>query len=84
MEHYGRWTPQIGIESQERTIPWLVNKDVCVCAQKYGCVRGEELPYVFGAPLVEGLAPFPKNFTRAEAQLSRTIMTYWTNFVATG
>ncbi|XP_022250749.1 neuroligin-4, X-linked-like isoform X2 [Limulus polyphemus] len=48
---------------------------------KFGCVHGEELPYVFGAPLVDGnLSYFQYNFSHAEQTLSMAVMTYWTNF----
>ncbi|XP_063224778.1 neuroligin-2-like [Bacillus rossius redtenbacheri] len=52
--------------------------------QRQGCVHGEELPYLFGAPLVGGFGHFPRNYTKAEAQLSETVMTYWSNFARTG
>lgn len=32
--------------------------------QRMGTVHGEDLPYVFGAPLVEGFSHFPKNYTK--------------------
>uniref|UniRef100_A0A8D8TAW7 Neuroligin-1 n=1 Tax=Cacopsylla melanoneura TaxID=428564 RepID=A0A8D8TAW7_9HEMI len=52
--------------------------------QRQGCVQGEELPYMFGAPLVGGMGYFPKNYTKPEIQLSEMIMTYLSNFVRTG
>ncbi|XP_071440378.1 neuroligin-4, X-linked [Hetaerina americana] len=53
--------------------------------QRQGCVHGEELPYVFGAPLAPQTAtPFPKNFTKSEAQLSEATIIYWSNFARTG
>lgn len=52
--------------------------------QRMGTVHGEELPYVFGAPLVDGFSHFPKNYTKFEISLSETIMIYWSNFVRTG
>jgi len=55
------------------------------CLQKMGSVHGEELPFVFGAPLwVEGFGHFPKNYTRLEMALSESIMQYFANFVKTG
>lgn len=63
-------------------------KTVSVCfvflLQRQGCVHGEELPYVFGAPLVGGLSHFPRNYTKAEVQLSEAVMIYWSNFARTG
>ncbi|XP_054282798.1 neuroligin-2-like isoform X2 [Macrosteles quadrilineatus] len=52
--------------------------------QKQGCVHGEELPYVFGAPLVSSMMHFPRNFTKTEVQLAEMTMDYWTNFIKTG
>ncbi|XP_028035883.1 neuroligin-1-like [Bombyx mandarina] len=52
--------------------------------QRQGCIHGEELPYIFGAPLVGGLAHFPRNYTKAEVGLSESVMLYWGNFAKTG
>ncbi|KAK7015845.1 Carboxylesterase [Halocaridina rubra] len=49
-----------------------------------GCVHGEELPYVWGAPLVSTMYHFPNNFTQSEVKLSEAMLTYWTNFARTG
>ncbi|KAL7301359.1 hypothetical protein TKK_0005807 [Trichogramma kaykai] len=52
--------------------------------QKMGSVHGEELPFVFGAPLVDGFGHFPRNYTKAEMALSESIIQYFANFVRTG
>lgn len=52
--------------------------------QRMGTVHGEELPYVFGAPLVDGFSHFPQNYTKSEIALSEAVITYWTNFARTG
>lgn len=52
--------------------------------QRQGCVHGEELAYVFGAPLVGGMSHFNKNYTKSEIILSETTMIYWSNFARTG
>lgn len=52
--------------------------------QRMGTVHGEDLPYIFGAPLVDGFAHFPRNYTKSEIALSEAIMIYWSNFVRTG
>ncbi|XP_013148737.1 PREDICTED: neuroligin-4, X-linked isoform X2 [Papilio polytes] len=52
--------------------------------QRQGCIHGEELPYMFGAPLVGGLAHFTRNYTKAEVALSESVMLYWGNFAKTG
>lgn len=46
-------------------------------------ITGEELPYVFGAPLAS-VRPFLTSFSPAERLLSEEIMVYWTNFAKTG
>lgn len=52
--------------------------------QRMGTVHGDDLPYIFGAPLVDGFAHFPRNYTKSEIALSEAIMIYWSNFVRTG
>ncbi|KAL1380674.1 hypothetical protein pipiens_014019 [Culex pipiens pipiens] len=52
--------------------------------QRMGTVHGEDLPYVFGAPLVDGFNHFPRNYTKSEVALSEAIMIYWANFARTG
>ncbi|ALC46886.1 CG34139 [Drosophila busckii] len=52
--------------------------------QRMGTVHGEDLPYIFGAPLVEGFSHFPQNYTKSETALSEAVMIYWTNFARTG
>lgn len=49
-----------------------------------GGVHGDELPYVFGAPLVGGLSPFPSQYNAQEMELSKFMMKMWTNFAKTG
>ncbi|KAL2728812.1 hypothetical protein V1478_006444 [Vespula squamosa] len=49
-----------------------------------GSVHGEELPFVFGAALVDGFAHFPRNYTRSEMALSESIIQYFANFARTG
>lgn len=52
--------------------------------QRMGTVHGEELPYIFGAPLVDGFSHFPRNYTRAELALSESFIILMANFVRTG
>uniref|UniRef100_A0A8D9E0V9 Neuroligin-4, Y-linked n=1 Tax=Cacopsylla melanoneura TaxID=428564 RepID=A0A8D9E0V9_9HEMI len=51
--------------------------------QRQGCIHGEELPYLFGAPLV---APnhFSRNFTKSEIMLSEATIIYFSNFARSG
>ncbi|XP_055611267.1 neuroligin-4, Y-linked [Uranotaenia lowii] len=52
--------------------------------QRMGTVHGEDLPYVFGAPLIDGFSHFPRNYTKSEVALSEAIIIYWANFARTG
>ncbi|XP_068086443.1 neuroligin-4, X-linked [Anabrus simplex] len=52
--------------------------------QRMGTVHGEELPYVFGAPLVDGFSHFPRNYTKSEVGLSEAVIIYFSNFARTG
>ncbi|XP_031769947.2 neuroligin-4, Y-linked-like isoform X2 [Galleria mellonella] len=52
--------------------------------QRMGASHGEELPYVFGAPLVDGFSHFPQNYTKSEVALSESIMLFIANFARTG
>lgn len=47
-------------------------------------IHGDELPYVFGSPLVDGISPFPSTYNSFEKMMSEAVMTYWTNFAKTG
>jgi neuroligin len=49
-----------------------------------GTVHGEELPYFFGAPLVDGFNHFPRNYTRSELALAEAVIIYVANFARTG
>ncbi|EDV41853.1 uncharacterized protein Dana_GF17679, isoform D [Drosophila ananassae] len=47
-------------------------------------IMGEELAFIFGAPLAPA-GPFPSNnYTVQEKLLSEAVMAYWTNFAKTG
>jgi hypothetical protein len=53
--------------------------------------HGDELPFLFGAPLAQHTSPdqrsfgfFSSNFTRSEIGLSEAVMTYFTNFAKFG
>lgn len=45
--------------------------------------HGDELPYVFGVPMVGATDLFPCNFSKNDVMLSAVVMTYWTNFAKT-
>nr|XP_034342427.1 neuroligin 4-like [Arvicanthis niloticus] len=46
--------------------------------------HGDEVPYVFGVPMVGPTDVFGCNFSRNDVMLSAVVMTYWTNFAKTG
>ena len=46
--------------------------------------HGGDLPYVFGAPLVDGSDPFPSSYTRRDRQLSAVVLRLWINFIKSG
>uniref|UniRef100_T1JP51 Carboxylesterase type B domain-containing protein n=1 Tax=Strigamia maritima TaxID=126957 RepID=T1JP51_STRMM len=53
--------------------------------QRLGCFHGEELAYIFGAPLVEGGLTFmQKNYSKTEKTMSEAIIKFWTNFARYG
>uniref|UniRef100_A0A669EUH8 Neuroligin 2b n=1 Tax=Oreochromis niloticus TaxID=8128 RepID=A0A669EUH8_ORENI len=46
--------------------------------------HGDEIPYVFGIPMVGATDLFPCNFSKNDVMLSAVVMTYWTNFAKSG
>ncbi|XP_065097626.1 neuroligin-1 isoform X1 [Paramisgurnus dabryanus] len=46
--------------------------------------HGDEIPYVFGLPMMGPTELFPCNFSKNDVMLSAVVMTYWTNFAKTG
>ncbi|KAJ8408929.1 hypothetical protein AAFF_G00247470 [Aldrovandia affinis] len=46
--------------------------------------HGDEVPYVFGVPMLGATDLFPCNFSKNDVMLSAVVMTYWTNFAKTG
>lgn len=52
--------------------------------QRQGCIHGEDLAYIFGAPLIGGFNHFGRNYTKSEILLSEAVMLYWSNFIRTG
>lgn len=51
-----------------------------------GCIHGDDLAFVFGAPLVPGmqLSAFHSNFNKHETALSELLISYISNFVRSG
>lgn len=46
--------------------------------------HGDEVPYVFGVPMLGPTELFACNFSKNDVMLSAVVMTYWTNFAKTG
>ncbi|XP_066138974.1 neuroligin-1 isoform X1 [Euwallacea fornicatus] len=51
---------------------------------RMGGVRGEDLPYILGLPLIDGGPFFPHNYSHSDIAVSRTLIQYISNFVTTG
>ncbi|XP_049822999.1 neuroligin-1 isoform X2 [Aethina tumida] len=49
-----------------------------------GSVRGEDLPYVLGLPLIGGGPFFPHNYSHGDAAVSKTLIHYISNFIRKG
>lgn len=55
---------------------------------RLGCIHGQDMAYLFGAPLVSNgqqqFSWFSKNYSRSEINLSKIYIKYLTNFIKTG
>ncbi|XP_033227818.1 neuroligin-4, X-linked-like [Belonocnema kinseyi] len=51
--------------------------------QRLGSARGEDIPYVFGLPLVTGGRFFPHNYTKQDQSVGEAMLTFMTNFAKT-
>ncbi|KAL1494858.1 hypothetical protein ABEB36_010376 [Hypothenemus hampei] len=49
-----------------------------------GGVKGEDLPYILGLPLINGGPFFPHNYTHSDVAISRTLIQYISNFISSG
>ncbi|GLV41508.1 Neuroligin 2 [Carabus blaptoides fortunei] len=52
--------------------------------QRLGSVRGEDLTYITGMPLVGGMPYFAHNFTRQDVGVAETVLNFFTNFAKSG
>lgn len=55
-----------------------------VLLQRPGSVRGDELPYVFGLPLVGSGLLFSHNYSHTDAATSKILIEYVSNFIKKG
>ncbi|XP_022670199.1 neuroligin-4, Y-linked-like [Varroa jacobsoni] len=51
---------------------------------RVGAVHGEDLAYLFGAPLMPLVSHFKSNFSKNEQALSEAFISYWSNFARVG
>ena len=49
-----------------------------------GSGHGDDLAYIFGAPINEGIDPFIASYSKTDRAVSETVMKYWENFIKTG
>ncbi|XP_030768138.1 neuroligin-4, X-linked-like, partial [Sitophilus oryzae] len=49
-----------------------------------GSVRGEDLPYILGLPLIGGGPFFPHNYSHSDIVVSKTLIQYISNFITKG
>ncbi|XP_026677710.1 neuroligin-4, X-linked-like [Diaphorina citri] len=63
---------------------WDKNWLCSFCFQRLGSVRGEDLPYILGLPLVQGLPFFPQNYSKQDIAISESMVTFFTNYAKTG
>jgi len=49
-----------------------------------GFGHGEELLYVFGAPITDGIDPFQFVYSKVDKLLSESVLSYWINFIRHG
>ncbi|NP_001139211.1 neuroligin 5 [Apis mellifera] len=52
--------------------------------QRLGSIRGEDISYIFGLPLVGGGAFFSRNYSRQDQTVAEAVLTFFTNFAKTG
>ncbi|XP_017784520.1 PREDICTED: neuroligin-1-like [Nicrophorus vespilloides] len=52
--------------------------------QRLGSVRGEDLTYLLGLPLVGGLPNFPQNFSRQDMGVAEAALNFLSNFAKSG
>ncbi|KAL1123956.1 hypothetical protein AAG570_001726 [Ranatra chinensis] len=52
--------------------------------QRLGSVRGEDVNYFLGLPLVGGQPFFPQNYTLQDIRVAETVLNFFTNFAKSG
>ncbi|KAL3282645.1 hypothetical protein HHI36_005820 [Cryptolaemus montrouzieri] len=70
--------------SSEKQRELLLHKKLFVNTKRLGSVRGEDLIYILGMPLVGGHPFFPQNFTRQDMGISEALLNFFSNFAKCG
>lgn len=52
--------------------------------QRLGSVRGEDITYILGLPLVGGMPFFPQNFSRQDMGVAEAVLNFFSNFAKSG
>ncbi|XP_064213069.1 neuroligin-4, X-linked isoform X1 [Tribolium castaneum] len=52
--------------------------------QRLGSVRGEDVTYILGMPLVGGMPFFAQNFTKQDMGVAEAVLNFFSNFAKTG
>lgn len=52
--------------------------------QRLGSVRGEDITYILGLPLVGGMPFFAQNFSRQDMGVAEAVLNFFSNFAKSG
>lgn len=52
--------------------------------QRLGSVRGEDITYILGMPLVGGMPFFQQNFSRQDMGVAEAVLNFFSNFAKSG
>lgn len=53
-------------------------------AHREGAWHGDDLTYIFAAPITDGIDPFPSVYTKQQKTFAEEILKFWINFIKTG
>ncbi|XP_006561626.1 neuroligin 5 isoform X1 [Apis mellifera] len=75
--HFSHQTKESGMLQITRNAPRVQEN-------RLGSIRGEDISYIFGLPLVGGGAFFSRNYSRQDQTVAEAVLTFFTNFAKTG
>ncbi|TNN40975.1 Neuroligin-2 [Liparis tanakae] len=82
---YTDWADRDNGDMQRKTLLALFTDRQWVApAVATAKLHADEIPYVFGVPMIGATDLFPCSFSKNDVMLSAVVMTYWTNFAKTG